>query len=118
MNLDLRYLFRVARHWWWLLLLGPLIAGATAYASSSRQQDLYAAGVVLYECLTGHKPFEATSVMVLIKKLLTEMPQSPVELNPDVPPALAALMLRLLAKEPAERVQTARELEQQLQSLG
>jgi hypothetical protein len=41
-----------------------------------------------------------------------------VELNPDVPPALAALMLRLLAKEPAERVQTARELEQQLQSLG
>jgi serine/threonine-protein kinase len=82
------------------------------------RSDLYAAGVVLYECLTGHKPFEATSVMVLIKKLLTEMPQSPVELNPDVPPALAALMLRLLAKEPAERVQTARELEQQLQSLG
>jgi serine/threonine protein kinase len=82
------------------------------------RSDLYAAGVVLYECLTGHKPFEASSVMVLIKKLLTEMPQSPVELNPDVPPALAALMLRLLAKEPAERVQTARELEQQLQSLG
>lgn len=81
------------------------------------RSDLYAAGVVLYECLTGHKPFEASSVMVLIKKLLTETPRSPVELNPDVPPALAALMLRLLAKDPAERVQTARELEQQLQSL-
>jgi len=81
------------------------------------RSDLYAAGVVLYECLTGHQPFEAPSVMVLVKKLLTEAARSPVELNAEVPPALAALVLRLLAKEPAERVQTARELELQLQSL-
>jgi len=82
------------------------------------RSDLYAAGVVLYECLTGKTPFEAPSVMVLVKKLLTEAPRSPAELNPEVPPALAALVLRLLAKPPEERVQTARELEQQLLSLG
>lgn len=82
------------------------------------RSDLYAAGVVLYECLTGKTPFEAPSVMVLVKKLLTEDPRSPAELNPDVPPALAALVLRLLAKVPEERVQSARDLEQQLLSLG
>ncbi len=82
------------------------------------RSDLYAAGVVLYECLTGQTPFQAPSVMVLVKKLLTEAPRSPAELNPEVPPALAALVLRLLAKLPEERVQTARELELQLQSLG
>jgi CheY-like chemotaxis protein len=82
------------------------------------RSDLYAAGVVLYECLTGRTPFEAPSVMVLVKKLLTEAPPSPAEFNPEVPPALAALVLRLLAKEPDHRIQTARELEQQLESLG
>ncbi len=82
------------------------------------RSDLYAAGVVLYECLTGQTPFQAPSVMVLVKKLLTETPRSPAELNPEVPPALAALVLRLLAKAPEERVQTARELAQQLESLG
>ena len=81
------------------------------------RSDLYAAGVVLYECLTGQTPIQASSVIVLMKKLLTEEARSPAELNPDVPPALASLVLRLLAKEPDARVQTARELELQLQSL-
>jgi len=50
--------------------------------------------------------------------LLPEAPRSPAELNPEVPPALAALVLCLQAKVPEERVQTARELERRLQSLG
>lgn len=87
-------------------------------AAVDARSDLYAAGVVLYECLTGQLPFQAASVMSLAKKLLTEAPRSPVELNSEVPPAFSALVLRLLAKLPEDRVQTARELEQQLQSLG
>ncbi|HMA39837.1 MAG TPA: serine/threonine protein kinase, partial [Gemmatimonadales bacterium] len=82
------------------------------------RSDLYAAGVVLYECLTGQPPFQAPTVMSLVAKLLTEQPRPPAEVNPEVPAAFSALVLRLLAKKPEDRVQTARELEQRLQSLG
>ncbi|MBA2469220.1 MAG: polysaccharide biosynthesis tyrosine autokinase [Chloroflexia bacterium] len=43
----MRQLVRIGRRWWWLLLLAPLIAGATAYVVSDRQQPLYSASVVL-----------------------------------------------------------------------
>ena len=48
MDLDLRQLIRMARHWWWLLILAPLVAGGTAYWSLSRQQELYSATATLY----------------------------------------------------------------------
>ena len=103
-----------------------LVVGTPAYMPPEQlmaeavdaRSDLYAAGVVLYECLTGQPPFQAPSVMTLVAKLLTEQPRAPAEVNPEVPPAFSALVLRLLAKKPEDRVQTARELEQQLQSLG
>ena len=47
MDLDLRQLARLARRWWWLLLLAPLVAGGTAYWSSSRQAPLYSASATL-----------------------------------------------------------------------
>lgn len=47
MELDLRQLMRIGRRWWWLLVLAPLIAGATAFVISDRQQPLYSASVVL-----------------------------------------------------------------------
>jgi len=46
-ELDLRQLVRIGRRWWWLLLLAPIIAGATAFIVSDRQQPLYSASVVL-----------------------------------------------------------------------
>ncbi|HSD30493.1 MAG TPA: protein kinase [Gemmatimonadales bacterium] len=103
-----------------------LVVGTPAYMPPEQlmaeavdaRSDLYAAGVVLYECLTGQPPFQAPSVMNLVAKLLTETPRPPAEVNPEVPPAFSALVLRLLAKKPEDRVQTARELEQRLQSLG
>jgi len=72
--------------------------------------DLYAVGVVLFECLTGRLPFEAPSVVALIAKLIREDPPVPESLNPEIPPALSALVLRLLAKEPEKRPETAGEL--------
>ena len=103
-----------------------LVVGTPAYMPPEQlmaeavdaRSDLYAAGVVLYECLTGQPPFQASSVMTLVAKLLTEQPRPPMEVNPEVPPAFSALVLRLLAKKPEDRVQTGRELEQRLQSLG
>ena len=103
-----------------------LVIGTPAYMSPEQlmaekvdaRSDLYAAGVVMYECLTGEPPFQAASVMSLIAKLLMQEPRPPVALNPDIPPALSALVLQLLAKRPEQRVQTAADLVDRLAPLG
>jgi len=81
------------------------------------RSDLFAVGVVLYECLTGSLPFEAQSPISLIAKLLHEEPLIPSSLNDEVSPALSQLVLCLLAKTPEDRVQTAAELGDQLRRL-
>jgi serine/threonine protein kinase len=103
-----------------------LVLGTPAYMPPEQllgeavdaRSDLYAAGVVLYECLTGKLPFEAGSVISLVAKLLKEEARPPQEVNPEIPPALSTLVLRLLAKRPEERVQTAADLGTQLAALG
>ncbi|HET9708757.1 MAG TPA: protein kinase [Gemmatimonadales bacterium] len=103
-----------------------LVLGTPAYMPPEQlmgepvdaRSDLYAAGVVLYECLTGQLPFEAGSVISLVAKLLKEDARPPQEVNPEIPPALSALVLRLLAKRPEDRVQTAVDLGTQLAALG
>ncbi len=103
-----------------------LVVGTPAYMAPEQlmaedvdpRSDLYAAGVVLYECLTGRLPHAPGSLMSLIAKMLHEEPEPPVTLNPAIPPALSALVLRLLAKDPANRVQSATELGQLLASIG
>jgi serine/threonine protein kinase len=103
-----------------------LVVGTPAYMPPEQlmaeqvdaRSDLYAAGVVLYECLTGQLPFQAPTVVSLVAKLLNEQPRPPQDVNAEVPPALSAIVLRLLAKRPEDRVQTAVELGQQLAGLG
>ncbi len=80
--------------------------------------DLYAVGVVLYECLTGKLPFEARSTVSLIAKVLNDDPAPPIATKPDVPPALSALVMKLLAKSPDDRMQTATEVAEQLAGIG
>ncbi len=80
--------------------------------------DLYAVGVVLYEYLTAQLPFEAQSTVSLVAKVLNQEAPTPAILNEDIPPAFAALILRLLAKKADERIQTAHELAEQLAGLG
>ncbi len=80
--------------------------------------DLYAAGVVLFECVTGRVPFEAETTWALIAKHLEEQPPDPRALNTDVPEALAAVILKAMAKEPAQRYATASEMHDALAALG
>ena len=72
--------------------------------------DLYAAGAVLFESLTGRPPYVADSAITLVAKRLEQAPPSPSELNHDVPEPLGALILRTLSKDPAGRPQSAAEL--------
>jgi serine/threonine-protein kinase len=69
--------------------------------------DLYALGVVAYEALAGAHPFAARSLGALISAHMSETPPPLATRRPDVPPALAALVTGLLAKDPAERPPSA-----------
>lgn len=82
------------------------------------RSDLFAVGVVLYECLTAALPFEAEAPVALIAKILSEEPLAPRRLNDEIPEALSDLILSLLAKDPDDRIQTATELGERLQGLN
>ena len=69
--------------------------------------DLYALGVIGYEILSGVHPFAGRSPQAVAAAHLTETPSPVTERRPDIPPALAALIMQLLAKDPAARPQRA-----------
>ena len=62
--------------------------------------DLFALGVVMYECLTGRRPFEGRSTYEVLDAIVNRRPTPPGEVAPATPPALSDLCIRLLAKEP------------------
>jgi serine/threonine-protein kinase len=82
------------------------------------RSDLYAAGVVLFECVTGRVPFEAETTWALVAKHLEEEPPDPRTLNGAVPEGLARLILRAMAKAPTDRYQSAPEMHDALALLG
>lgn len=75
-----------------------------------RPSDVYALGATLYWLLTGQAPFIAESLPKTLEQVLDRPAASPRLLNPRVPPDLAAVCLRCLAKEAARRYSTAKEL--------
>ncbi|MBN2305640.1 MAG: serine/threonine protein kinase [Anaerolineae bacterium] len=74
------------------------------------QSDLYSLGVVIYEMLSGKVPFDDPSVMAVALKHLNELPPPPTLFNPDLPPAVEAVILKTLDKDPAERYVSGAEL--------
>src|SRR5260370_27116387 len=82
------------------------------------RSDLYAAGVVLFECVTGRVPFEAETTWALVAKHLEEEPPDPRKLNADVPPELAAVILKAMAKDRDRRFTTASEMHDALARIG
>jgi serine/threonine-protein kinase len=76
--------------------------------------DLYAAGLVLFECATGRRLFSGGSFATVLMRQVQEPPTDPRTVVPGLPDAFAVLVLKALAKEPAERFQSATEFYQAL----
>jgi len=85
-----------------------------AAAPPDARSDLYSLGVLLYECLTGRPPFHGATAMAVAFQHVRATPVPPSRLRPDVPPSLEAVTLRALAKDPAQRWQTADQLQDAL----
>jgi serine/threonine protein kinase len=80
--------------------------------------DLYSVGAVLFEMLTGQAPFPGDDPIEVMKQHLFEPPRDPRSINPQIPAALADIILRALAKEPGARFSSAGEMLASLTALS
>lgn len=102
-----------------------LVAGTALYLAPEAalgqavdgRADLYGAGIILYEMLAGHPPYSGEDPLVVVSQHLHATPISPRWHNPAIPPDLATLILKLLAKNPDERYQRAEEVLSDLETV-
>ena len=80
------------------------------------RSDLYSVGIVLYEMLTGTVPFKGDSAVTVALKHVNEMAPEPAQLVPGMPYALNQIVLKAIAKDPADRYQTAAQFARDLRS--
>ena len=91
---------------------------AAADPNIDHRSDIYAVGVMAYELLTGRPPFTGGTPQQVLAAHLTEAPDPVVKKRPAIPPTLDAIILRCLAKRPADRFQSAQDLLAQLEPLA
>jgi len=104
------------------ITFGKNLVGSVHYISPEqargvaidRTTDIYSIGCVLYEMVTGKVPFDADSPITVALKHIHDEVRPPAELNPAVPPNLQAIILKAMAKLPAERFASAEEMRNSL----
>jgi serine/threonine-protein kinase len=100
-----------------------MVIGTAAYLSPEQAQgapidarsDVYSLGCVLYELLTGRPPFTGDTPLSIAYKHVREHPEPPSSANADVPTALDSITMKALAKNPANRYSSAREMREDLE---
>jgi eukaryotic-like serine/threonine-protein kinase len=115
--------FGIARHGASQMTETGSIMGTAQYLSPEQARgapvtaasDLYSAGVVLYEMLTGKVPFTGDSAIEIAMKHVNDLPAPPSALRPEIPTELDQIVLRSLAKDPGERYQNAEEFIEDLE---
>ncbi len=88
----------------WVMAPEQVVGGAV-----DRRTDIWAAGVILYEMLTGQRPFKGT-IPGIFHRIMNEGPPPPTSIRAELPPAVDALIGRALAKAPEDRFATAEEM--------
>jgi len=104
------------------LTMPGAVVGTASYLSPEQalgeevdlRSDVYSLGMVLYEMVAGRTPFAGDSPVAVAYKQVNEVPPPPSFFNPDTPPALDAVVLRALSKNPADRQQSAEALRAEL----
>jgi len=82
------------------------------------RSDIFSLGVVMYEMVTGHRPFDADSLQGICSRVLSSTPLPPSHANPSVPAAFNELIASCLAKDPAQRCASAETLAERLHPLA
>jgi serine/threonine protein kinase/Tol biopolymer transport system component len=103
-----------------------LIIGTIAYMSPEQASglrvdergDIFSFGIVLFEALSGRRPFEATSDLELVQEIIHRPPPPLGDLRPDLPSALRVIVEKALEKDPGDRCQTMRDLVVDLRRAG
>jgi serine/threonine protein kinase/tetratricopeptide (TPR) repeat protein len=101
------------------------IVGTVAYMSPEQAQgltvdhrsDVFSLGVLLYEMVTGERPFTGRTNLSVLSSVLKDLPRPVQELRPDVPRPLARLIERALEKRPEDRYQSTSDLRRDLEDL-
>jgi tRNA A-37 threonylcarbamoyl transferase component Bud32 len=104
------------------LTMPGTVLGTATYLSPEQAQgadvdfrtDVYSLGMVLYEALAGKPPFTGDSPVAVAYQQLSQQAPPPSTKNPDVPPALDAIVMKAMSKDPAQRQATAEELREEL----
>src|SRR5882724_5566302 len=105
---------------------GDMIVGTPHYMAPEQvrggtidgRTDVFSLGVVLYEALTGHKPFQADTLAAILHAIMNTTPPPPLQVDPTIPEALSKVVMRAIARKPEDRYARGKEMASDLRQFS